>query len=68
MKALGYFDGIVDGWFGPKFEAAVRKFQEFNLQSSALKLQLAVDGKIGPKYGEMQPCPSQSSLGIFFFW
>lgn len=41
LKNLGYDPGPIDGIFGPKTEAAVKKFQQDN--------GLVVDGIVGPK-------------------
>ena len=48
LKDLGYYSGKVDGSFGPKSKAALKKFQE--------DYGLEVDGKLGPK--------SKAALGI----
>ena len=51
----GYFDGPVDGIFGPKTETAVRAFQKKN--------GLAVDGICGPATLEALGMPSSGGSG-----
>lgn len=48
LKNLGYYDGVIDGSFGPKSKEALKKFQKDN--------NLVVDGSLGPK--------SKQALGI----
>ncbi len=40
LKNAGYYDGTVDGKFGPKTQKAIQDFQAAN--------ELKVDGKVGP--------------------
>jgi lysozyme family protein len=41
LKDKGFYDGAVDGIYGPKTRAAVRSYQE--------KQSLAADGRLGPQ-------------------
>lgn len=41
LTALGYYDGAIDGHFGPLTDQAVKQFQRAN--------GLDVDGYVGPK-------------------
>ena len=41
LKALGYYNGLIDGDFGKGTEAAVKEFQKVK--------RLDIDGKVGPK-------------------
>lgn len=41
LKELGYYDGAIDGLFGPLTDQAVKQFQRAN--------GLDVDGYVGPK-------------------
>ena len=40
LRSRGFYDGVIDGIFGPGTEAAVKDFQE--------SVQLATDGVVGP--------------------
>jgi peptidoglycan hydrolase-like protein with peptidoglycan-binding domain len=40
LKNAGYYDGVVDGKFGPKTKKSIEQFQTAN--------ELVADGKVGP--------------------